>query len=140
MSKFRSFISIFISIVFIVSTIIQFHHHDSNGRMVLFDVEKIELSESNCNDLLRASHHSHNCNESHGGQNEQNCSLKLSITKIVKTTTLQAPYVLSLLYGTTRIQCDDLEDVKYNHTPRKAVIILPEAHSLPSGLRAPPIV
>lgn len=134
----RRIISVFIAIVFISSTIMQFHHHDATGNMVMFSID----TDSHC--LASSEHHcvgdlSHKCNN-HNHNEEQNCSLKLSITKIVKTTTLQTLYAVILFDRLLNIHNEVEENIESDSEFPNTLLILPEAHNLSSGLRAPPII
>lgn len=83
MKGYKSILSIFCAIIIIICSVVQFHHHDINGKMVIFS----------CSEHICTNHHfhisidgtsqhtcTHGCNDGHH-QDEKNCSLKINIAK-----------------------------------------------------------
>lgn len=82
----KSILSVFCSIIIVICSIVQFHHHDNDGKMVVFSVSEHVCSDSHEHEPMCGVNHSpqsHGCQDGHH-QDEKNCSLKINIAKIEK--------------------------------------------------------
>lgn len=82
MRALKAILSSICAIIIVFCSIAQFHHHDENGKMVIFScMEQIcNNDQHHSHEGIAHRHCSHGCNDGHH-QDEKNCSLKINIAK-----------------------------------------------------------
>ncbi len=130
----------------VLSSIIQFHHHDENGR-IIFAITTISCDETNNSNhehtgiSIGCCHCEHNEHNEHNCDTGEECSAHLGDFQATKQTSITIDSHPTLLLYTvfyeheinTHYQYFDTEKRSFDTTPpiRKGVIS-------PNGLRAPP--
>lgn len=134
----QSVISTVCAILIIICSIAQFHHHDHDGKMVVFSCTE-ELA---CNhaehhhDALQCIEHntcSHGCHDGHH-QDEKNCSLKINI---VKPENKQIAKVIIACMVITDLIANVCDIIRIFYVQTDIDISCNEFNSI-IGLRAPP--
>lgn len=137
----NAILSSFCAIIIIICSIAQFHHHDENGKMVVFSCTEHVYGNHNHNHTpidgycIDHSHCSHGCNDGNH-QDEKNCSLKINIAKAEKKN---IPHII--------ISCIIIDDIASDiEQNKKDYPIVTDEHFLSgdysafNSLRAPPSV
>lgn len=137
MKVFKTILSSFCAIIIIICSIAQFHHHDENGKMVIFY----------CSEHICGNHHfhtttdginqqpcTHGCNDGHH-QDEKNCSLKINIAKNENKNLNQIIISCIIINDIT----NDLAQEKSVYFCINDIPLLYQYYTSSCGLRAPPI-
>ena len=134
----QAILSAFCAIIIIICSIVQFHHHDETGKMVVFSCSE-HLSDSvHTHEHLNhheCNHCSHGCNDGHH-QDEKNCSLKINIAKAEKKNLQQIIRACVIINDFISDSNNHENDYFFiTDTPLYSYDGLPA-----TGLRAPPTV
>ena len=93
-------LSIFIAILVVFSSMLQFHHHNEYSEICLFSTSQTDYSScSFCEHDIEAAHdhhhHGEGCKDNHSSD-ERNCSIHLSNVNVVKRVSLEKPIVITV--------------------------------------------
>lgn len=134
----KAILSSFCAIIIIICSIIQFHHHDETGKMVVFSCSE------HFSDIVHSHEHfdfhkynqcSHGCNDGHH-QDEKNCSLKINIAKTEKKNIQQIVIACVIIADFfSDLNNNDKELFFITDTPLQSYDGFPA-----TALRAPPTV
>ncbi len=132
-------LSIFNTIVILLCSIAQFHHHDETGKMVIFSYSNYKFCENHYHEYNQNATNKHHCSHGcHDGnhEKEKSCSLRFSIAKVENKT-----------YYPIIFFCEIFDDESRNISQIENQLIIPKSESFESIhyinvslLRAPPIV
>ena len=135
MKQWFSIVSLCMVAVFTFSSVLQFHHHDADGNVVVYDVNapfSIE-SHSFCKH--------HHCADHDSNHDDDCCTLKLSTQKASRPTTVQSDQLcFSLLFiGILNHTIGELfADASTPHFIQRIIGSLSSIKHHIVGLRAPP--
>ena len=138
MKQWFSIVSICMVAVFLFSSVLQFHHHDIDGSVVVYEADT-DASDDNHNDICLH----HNCNH-HSTEHHSDdgcCTLKLSTQQASRPTNLQnVELCFSLLFlGIMSNTISELFAEKHPaHFFTKTIGSLSSLKYYSQGLRAPP--
>ncbi len=146
MSTNKQIVSVFVILIIMLTSILQYHHHDILGNVCLYAAQSsnhccdIDINtQNNDNHPLTASHGCSGSNHSHNSD-DSNCGMKLSNTNTVKQHSISGFQFCFILLNTLRITIiptvskADNSAILYSY----GRVILPSLHSHTVGLRAPP--
>lgn len=142
MKQWVSIIAVCMAAVFVFSSVLQFHHHDGDGRVVLFHTHASSEASCECNHSHCPSHHHHNNNHDGGGGTDDGCcTLKLSTQKLSRPTSVQGGELcFSILF--IAILSDTMASLCAGAPSAHFIALtmgIPQRCASPSpGLRAPP--
>ncbi len=132
----KTILTLFYAVIIVICSIVQFHHHDIDGKMVVFSCSDVichniehhhEPMGINCNTC------SHGCHDGHH-QDEQKCSLKINIAKTEKESI--SKIIIAFIIIADLIS-NDTEETADMFIPN-SVPILVESFLSACGMRAPP--
>ena len=135
MKQWFSIVSLCMVAVFMFSSVLQFHHHDADGNVVVYDVNapfSIE-SHSFCKH--------HHCTNHHSNHDDDCCTLKLSTQKTSRPTTVKGDRLCFTLLFIGILSHTMGELFAEASTPHFIQHIIGSLSSLKhhiKGLRAPP--
>lgn len=137
----KAIISLICAMLIIACSVAQFHHHDNDGRMVVFSCTKQFAHKQDIHNHNHI-HHSTECSNcsSHGchdrnHQDEKNCSLKINIVKPENKQFSKIIIVCMLITDLLLNACDIITQIFFIQTD---VDISPTDISSSLRLRAPP--
>lgn len=142
MKQWVSIIAVCMAAVFVFSSVLQFHHHDGDGRVVLFHTHASSEASCECNHSHCPSHHHHHNNHDGGGCTDDGCcTLKLSTQKLSRPTSVQGGELcFSILF--IAILSDTMASLCAGAPSAHFIALtmgIPQRCASPStGLRAPP--
>lgn len=139
MQRLYSYISTFLIVVFTVSSILQFHHHDIDGviGLIHFDKETCVINSHRCCHIERSDTHNNN------NDNDECCALKLSVQKrpsrqanICEICALYIILIIGFLVPNNYIHSIFVEH--YAYPIKKQTVLLPTCKYQTQKFRAPP--
>ena len=138
MKQWFSIISICMVAVFLFSSVLQFHHHDINGSVVVYETDAYAPDASH-NGICLNHHCTHHSTEHHS--DDGCCTLKLSTQQALRSINLQnVELCFSLLFlGIMSNTISELFAEKHPaHFISKTIGSLSSLKYYSQGLRAPP--
>lgn len=139
---------IFVAAVVLITSILQFHHHNAIGNMCLFDSESSCCTHSHSstdNDtpfVAKSCSASHSHNAQSDNDNDNNCGLKLSKMNAQKECkllpTFNSDFIIIFDIISKYFIPDNINENIFNTVDIK--FKLPKKHILNSALRAPPVL
>lgn len=139
MKKIQIYISFIIIVLITVTSVIQYHHHDNEGRMCMYTSLGNNISHENNSN---GSHHYCNGHKHHNDSNDDsNCSAKLSQVNSPKKLNIKntiPTFTVFINIVKYILQIPD-QEITTLEVPYLKPLISPTFHKV-HGLRAPPIL
>ncbi|MGN1246795.1 MAG: hypothetical protein ACI4UN_09175 [Muribaculaceae bacterium] len=140
MKQWFSIVSICMVAVFLFSSVLQFHHHDADGNIAVFESCDSHGHNDNHTCLFhQCSHH----NQNHTADDDDCCTLKLSTQQASRPTNIQHSELCFSLLFIGILNHTISEFFADNSTPHfivSTIGYISAAKYHVSGLRAPPFV